>query len=257
MILDKIVRHKRKEVAILKKKRPATVLLKALGKKRGSFRFYKALSKAKDVAVIAEIKRRSPSKGLLRKNFKPVALAREFSRSGASALSVLTDRKFFGGSLDILKKVRRSTRLPILRKDFVVDEYQIYEAALAGADAVLLIAAVLTPGELSRFSRLASRLGLDALVEVHDRKDAKKALALKPRLVGVNNRDLKTFVVDLKATEDLAEMFPKRTLLVSESGIFTPGDVDRVRRAGARAVLVGESLMKAASPGRGLKALLA
>ncbi len=256
MILDKIVRHKRNEIAAAKKKKPLEALRRELGARRGTHRFQKALSSAKDVAVIAEIKRRSPSKGLLRKKFDPVLLARDFSRSGASALSVLTDEKFFGGSLPILKKVRASTRLPILRKDFMLDEYQVYEAALAGADAILLIAAILTPRKLEVLSALAASLGLDVLFEVHDKKDVEKILPLKPRLAGINNRDLRTFDVDLKATEKLAGMFPRKTLLVSESGIFTRTDIERVKRAGASAVLVGESLMKAASPGRGLEALL-
>ncbi len=256
MILDRIVEYKRKEVALLKRKKPLKALQAELGRKRGSHSFFKALSKARNVAVIAEIKRRSPSKGILRKNFRPVELAREFKTSGASALSVLTDSKFFGGSLDILKKVRAATSLPILRKDFVIDEYQIYEAALAKSDAVLLIAAILNPAELKRFSVLASKLGLDVLFEVHDKVDVKKVLPLKPKIAGINNRDLRTFIVDLAATSNLAKFFSKKTILVSESGIFTRQDIDRVRRSGARAVLVGESLMKQPRPGEALERLL-
>jgi len=256
MILDKIVAEKRKEVALLKKKMPLASLLKKLGKKRAKNRFRKALAARKDIAVIAEIKYRSPSKGILRKNFKPVELAREFEASGAAALSVLTDKKFFGGSLDILKKVRAATSLPILRKDFVVDEYQIYEAALAGADAVLLIAAILDREKLSKFSNIAVKLGLDVLFEVHDKADAKKVIPLKPRLAGINNRDLRTFHVDLAATEKLGGLFSRSALLVSESGIFTRADIDRAKLSGARAVLVGESLMKEPRPGKALQRLL-
>ncbi len=256
MILDQIVRHKRREIAALKKKKPLEALKKALGGKRGSHTFFKTLSKPKDIAVIAEIKHRSPSKGILRKNFKPVAIARDFERSGAAALSVLTDEKFFGGSLAILKKVRRAVKLPLLRKDFMLDEYQVYEAALAGADAILLIAAILKPSELMKLNRLADQLGLDVLFEVHDLKDVKKVAPLKPKIAGINNRDLRTFEVDLAATEKLAKHFSKKTILVSESGIFTRADIDRVKKTGTRAVLVGESLMRQPQPGKALRKLV-
>jgi len=256
MILDKIVREKKKELLRLKKKTPLPLLKKALGKKKGRHVFYKALGRKQDIAVISEIKRRSPSKGILRKNFDPIAIAREFEDSGATALSVLTDEKFFGGSLEILRKVRAEVSLPILRKDFILDEYQVYEAAFAGADAILLIAAILTVSEMRKLSGVADRLGLDVLFEVHDLKDLKKVLLLKPKIAGINNRDLRTFHVDLAATEKLGAYFSPKTILVSESGIFTREDIDRVKRAGARAVLVGESLMKQPSPGKALQKLM-
>ena len=256
MILDKIVQQKKIELVQLKRKHSLKELYKLLGKKRGSHRFYQALRQARGVAVIAEIKRRSPSKGILRKNFKPVEIAKEYASSGATALSVLTDKKFFGGSLSILKKVRKCTTLPILRKDFVLEEYQIVEAALAGADAILLIASILTREQLQKLARQADRLGLDVLFEIHDAADAKKIAGLKPKIVGINNRDLKTFEVDLSTTEKLAKSFKNRCLLVSESGIFSKADLSRVHRAGARAVLVGESFMRAPSPGKALKQLL-
>lgn len=250
MILETIVRHKRKEVALLKRRpRPAP-------KPRRKRSLYAALRRSKDIGVIAEIKRRSPSKGLLRKDFDPVALARQFERAGASALSVLTDRKFFGGSLEILQKVRRVTKLPLLRKDFIIDEAQLREAAAAGADAVLLIAAILTRSQLESFAAAARKLGLDVLFEVHDARDAAKVAPLRPKLVGINNRDLRTFKVDLKTTEKFGKKFSKRSLLVSESGIFTRADIDRVKKAGARAVLVGESLMRQPDAGAALKALV-
>ena len=256
MILDEIVNHKRKEIEILKKKRKSEGFQKPLRDKRGKFLFYEALSSAADIAVIAEIKRRSPSRGVLRKDFNPVVLARDLEAGGAAALSVLTDKKFFGGSLEILKKVRGATRLPILRKDFILDECQIYEAAAAGADAVLLIAAILTGEELADLSELASTLGLSVLFEAHDKRDMSKILPLKPSIVGINNRDLKTFRVDLKTTEELAGMLPEETLLVSESGILTRGDIDRLKRSGARAILVGESLMRTKNVTEGLRDLL-
>jgi len=256
MILDQIVRHKRKEIEALKKKTSLERLKKKLGRARGRGSFGKALFSAKDIAVIAEIKRRSPSKGILRKNFNPLKIARAFEASGAAALSVLTDQKFFGGSLDILRKVRSATQLPILRKDFILDEYQLYETALAGADAILLIAAILREEELESLSRTAVKLGLDVLFEVHNRADLKKILPLKPKIAGINNRDLQTFHVDLRTTTKLAGYFQKQTLLVSESGIFTRKDIDRVKRAGAKAVLVGESLMKNPDIAQGLRDLL-
>ncbi len=256
MILDKIVRQKIKEIILLKKETPLKKWIELLGKKKGKHRFYQALSRARNVAVIAEIKRRSPSKGILRKNFKPAAIAREFEKSGASALSVLTDELFFGGSLEILKKVRAVTSLPILRKDFILDECQIYEAALAGADAILLIAAILKPKEMANLSATANRLGLDVVFEVHNLADVKKVRPLHPKIVGINNRDLQTFEVSLSTTEKLAGFFSKKSILISESGIFTREDVDRVKYAGAKAVLVGESLMRQAKPGEALKKLL-
>jgi indole-3-glycerol phosphate synthase len=257
MILDEIVRHKVKEVEALKAKEPLEVLRKKVralgGKKRV---FLKALKENGPVAVIAEIKRKSPSKGMLRKNFDPVRLAREFEDAGAGALSVLTDEKFFGGSAEILKKVRAATKLPILRKDFTVDEYQVWQSRLIGADAVLLIASILSQKQLKSFSVLAQKLGLDCLFEVHSPSEAKKVLALKPKLVGINNRDLKTFLVDLATTKKLAKYFSSPTFLVSESGIGNWDDLVFVKRAGARGVLVGESLMKEKSPGQALKKLL-
>lgn len=194
--------------------------------------------------MIAEIKRRSPSKGVIRKSFDPPALAKAYEKGGARALSVLTDEKFFGGSLDILKKVRRVTDLPILRKDFVVDEYQIFEAAAAGADAILLIAAVLDTETMKRFSLVAKNLKLDIMYEVHNESDLKRILPLKPKIVGINNRDLRTFLVDLKTTAKLCKKIPSSSILVSESGIFTVDDIKYVQAQGASAVLVGESLMR-------------
>lgn len=246
MILERIVRHKRRELLGAKRRTPLKTLAKLIGflpKKKPVF--IKALLKSKPVAVIAEIKRKSPSAGILRKNFNPVMIAREYEAAGAAALSVLTDEKFFGGSSRILKQVRRNTALPILRKDFTLEAYHVYEARLMGADAVLLIAAILSVKQLRSLSRLASKLGLDALVEVHTEAELKKALRARPTLIGVNNRDLKTFRVDLQTTARLAKHLPKRVILVSESGIKTAADLRTARKAGARAVLVGESLMKA------------
>jgi indole-3-glycerol phosphate synthase len=246
-ILDEILDHKRREVAKARRDRPPERLAEALRQHTDPVRgFRRALAEAEPPAVIAELKRRSPSKGLIRPDFEPVACARAYAAGGAAALSVLTDRKFFGGELGYLSAVREVVDLPLLRKDFVVDAYQIDEARLAGADAVLLIAAALSPEELAEFAKVAAERDLDALVEVHDEAELEVALAAGADLVGVNNRDLRTFEVDLGVTERLARRLPdpEAVLLVAESGIHTAGDVARLSAAGARAFLVGESLMR-------------
>jgi indole-3-glycerol phosphate synthase len=256
MMLDKIVEHKKKEIAVSKLKKPLSFLMKEAARAKRSRGFLRSLQKAGSIHVIAEIKRRSPSKGVLRKIFKPVALARTFEKAGASALSVLTDKKFFGGSPDILKKVHRTTTLPILRKDFILEEYQVYETKQMGADALLLIAAILSKNELASLSSLARRLDLDVLFEVHTPSDIQKILPLKPRLVGINNRDLKTFRVNLETTKRLSRKIPRKCLLVSESGIKTSEDMALLKKWGVRAVLVGESLMKEKNAGCALERLL-
>lgn len=257
MILDVILGHKQKEVAAEKKRKPLGALKKEiLSLDTTQPRFLRALEASLETAVIAEIKRKSPSKGILRKNFDPAAIARDYERGGATAISVLTDKKFFGGSSLILKKVRMATRLPILRKDFIIDEYQIWESRKMGADAVLLIAAILPTAKIRKFSKLARKLGLDALLEVHTESQARKAIKAKADLVGINNRDLRDFGVDIATTKRLAGLFSKKVCLVSESGIQNGKDLIYLGACGAKAVLVGESLMKHPSPGLALKALL-
>lgn len=244
-ILDKIIKNKRLEIKKLKIKIPLSVLKKEIPLSfKNDHPFLSALKRKKGMAIVAEIKKKSPSKGILRKNFDPVGIARAYERGGASALSVLTDRRFFGGSGEILKEVKRATRLPILRKDFILDEYQVWESKNLGADAVLLIATVLPQNQLRRLMRVARGLGLEVLVEVHSKKDMDKIRSLKPDLVGINNRDLRSFKVDVSVTERLAKIVPKKCLLISESGIQTPRDLQRVKRAGAKAVLIGETLLK-------------
>lgn len=206
--------------------------------------------------VIAELKRRSPSKGEIRPDFDPVAIARAYEAGGAAALSVLTDERFFGGSLAVLEAVRRATSLPLLRKDFVIDAYQIDEARAAGADAVLLIVAALAPAALERLRAHALGLGLDVLVEVHDEAELDVAKGVGADLIGINNRDLKSFVTDLGVTERLARRVPQGAVVVAESGISGPADLARLERAGASAFLVGESLMREPDPGRALRRLL-
>lgn len=245
-ILDEILEHKRAELAATRKSVPGDSVCAAARSAPAPRGFLRALEAAEPPAVIAEIKRQSPSKGLIREDFEPVEIARAYAQGGAAAISVLTDEHFFGGQLEFLRRVRAAVDLPLLRKDFVIDAYQIDEARAAGADAVLLIVAALDPSALGALHGHAIGLGLDVLVEVHDEPELEAALAIGARLVGVNNRDLRTFEVDLGVTERLAARLPRdgQVLLVAESGIFGPQDVARLTRAGARAHLVGESLMR-------------
>jgi indole-3-glycerol phosphate synthase len=217
--------------------------------------FRRALLEPPAPRVVAELKRRSPSRGEIRAAFEPIGLARDYADAGAAALSVLTDERFFGGHLDTLAKVRREVELPLLRKDFVVDATQIDEARVAGADAVLLIAAALAPDELAALRDHALLRGLDALVEVHDEAELDRALRCGADLVGINNRDLRTFETDLAVTERLAPRIPAGVVVVAESGIFTPRDLARLSKAGAHAFLVGESLMRQRDVGAALRAL--
>jgi indole-3-glycerol phosphate synthase len=220
--------------------------------------FRRALAaKSRDgVAVIAELKKASPSKGLIRAEFHPAELARELEAAGAAALSVLTDEEFFQGSLGNLREASAAVTIPCLRKDFIVDEFQLVEARANSADAVLLIVAGLTPEELSSLAAAARRRGLDVLCEVHDGEELQRALDAGCDLIGVNTRDLRTFKVDLETAFALAEKIPAGVVKVAESGIHSAEDVGRLRAAGYDAFLVGESLMRAASPGGALRGLL-
>lgn len=258
MILESILRHKEKEVRGAKARKPLKKLkeeVSRLPKKKAAF--LKSLKKKGVMAVIAEIKRKSPSKGVLKRDFDAAQIAEGYERAGASALSVLTDKKFFGSSTRVLKEIRAVTGLPILRKDFVIDEYQIWESRLMGADCVLLIASALSATQIGKFSRLAARLGLDALVEVHTDSDAQKAVQAQARFVGINNRDLRTFRVDLAHTKHLVPCFKKNVFLVAESGVQNAKDLIYLRACGAKAALVGESLMRTKDPAATLKNLLA
>jgi len=260
-ILDKIVAEKKTEVARLPERALAAGDLRDALLERGERRdFVAALQHPRhgDIALIAEVKKASPSAGVICQDFDPVRIAKEYEVAGASCLSVLTDGKFFQGSLDHLRQIRAAVKLPLLRKDFMIDERQILEAIEWGADAILLIVAILDDAQLERFHALAAEADLAALVEVHDEAELERALAAGANLIGVNNRDLKTFKVDLATTERLAMRLkssagvspaPNRrdacaTLLVTESGIHTRADVERLKRCGADAILVGESLMR-------------
>jgi indole-3-glycerol phosphate synthase len=254
-ILDEILAHKRQEVAAARARLAPERLAEQARRAPPTRGFRAALRAAQPPRVIAEIKRRSPSRGEIRPDLDPLACAKAYAENGAAALSVLTDGRYFGGSLGQLGAVRGAVDLPILRKDFVVDAYQLDEARVAGADAVLLIASALQPAELRALRRRCDELGLDALVEVHDEAELETALAAGADLVGINNRDLKTFEVDLAVSERLAPRVPKDVVLVAESGISRYADVERLERAGAHAVLVGEALMREPDLGAALSRL--
>jgi indole-3-glycerol phosphate synthase len=208
-------------------------------------------------AIIAELKKASPSRGLIRAEFNPTSLAEELAAAGAAALSVLTDEEFFQGSLENLQRASASVKLPCLQKDFIVDEFQLLQARAAGADAILLIVAVLSPAELITLSTKSRALGLDVLCEAHNEEELGRAVDAGSDLIGVNNRDLRTFEVDVNTALRLAEQIPRNVISVAESGINNGADIARLRAAGYKAFLIGESLMKAASPGEVLKVLLA
>lgn len=257
-ILAEIVASKKKEVAQAKARvSPGEMQARAQAMPDPCRGFRAALAGHEAPAVIAEIKRRSPSKGEIRADFDPVACALDYRAGDAACLSVLTDEPYFGGRLEDLAAVRQAVALPLLRKDFTIDPYQIAESRAAGADAVLLIAACLAPAQLRDFRLRARDLGLDALVEVHDECELDAALEAGADLVGVNNRDLATFEVDLATTERLAARLPRgrEVLLVAESGIATHADLARLAKAGARAFLVGESLMRQPDVTRALREL--
>lgn len=246
-ILETIVEQKKHEVAKLPARVIAAGDLRDAMLEHGERRdFLAALKKPRcgDIALIAEVKKASPSAGIICKDFDPVKIAIEYEKSGASCLSVLTDENFFQGSLDYLRQIRQVVKLPLLRKDFIIDERQILEAIEWGADAILLIVAILADEQLKKFHSLAVEAGLAVLVEVHDESEMERALKINAQLIGVNNRDLKTFKVDLATTERLATRVTRSHLLVTESGIHTSDDVTRLRKCGAGAILVGESLLR-------------
>jgi indole-3-glycerol phosphate synthase len=254
-VLGQIVARTRERLHERRRQRPLDEML-ATAPTPGTRRPFGPALCREGINLIAEFKRRSPSKGMLREDLSPLVVAQAYEASGAVALSVLTEEDFFGGHLGDLRQARAATSLPTLRKDFVVDPYQIWEAWIAGADAVLLIVAALSEDELRRLLDTALEAGLDALVEVHDRRELETALLCGARLVGVNNRDLKTLAVSLSTSLGLASLIPDDVVAVAESGIASGADVRRLREAGYDAFLVGEHLMTAPDPGRALAALL-
>lgn len=259
-ILATIVDHKKEEVAALRRDESLdSVRRRAADAEDIPRGFAAALRSAHEsgwTAVIAEVKKGSPSKGVIRADFDPIDIAMTYEAHGASCLSVLTDEKFFLGNLRFLGLIRERVGLPLLRKDFLIDPYQVYEARAAGADAVLLIAAILTTDQLAELAGVARELSLDVLMEVHDEADLAKALATDCKLIGINNRDLRSFVTDLAVTERLIPGIPADRFVVSESGIYTRADIDRLLAAGAGGFLVGESLMREEDIGAKLDELL-
>lgn len=247
MILGEILNAKRDEVRARRSSRPFASV-RGEAESRGGRRSFRGALDGDRLSLIAEIKKASPSEGTIREDFDPASIAAAYGRAGAAAISVLTDGPYFGGDLAHVAEARRAAELPILRKDFVVDEYQIAEAGAAGADAFLLIVAALSRGAIADFLAFGRELGLDGLVEVHDRNELDVAFAAGADLVGVNNRDLRTFAVDLRTSLDLGPAMPGGIIRVSESGIRGPDDLRALRAAGFDAVLVGTALMRAASP---------
>ena len=252
MILDTIVAQKRREVQELLARGPAGPAHE-VAPPRG---FQKALTGFAGISLIAEAKKASPSKGVICPDFDPVAIAREYEAGGAQAISVLTDEKFFQGSLSFIPLVRQAVRLPVLRKDFIIHEAQIAEAARFGADAILLIAAILETEQIRDFLAHSRELGMDALVEVHDAAELDKALAAGSPLIGINNRNLQDFSMDLETTFRLKQRIPEEIPVVSESGIRTGEDIRRLAAAGIAAVLVGETLMRAGGREQAVHALM-
>lgn len=254
--LDEILAHKRTEVARLL---PIAEKLRHAALERNEFRsFYGALHLGPEhLAVIAEVKRASPAAGVIAEDFDPVAVAKAYDRGGASAISVLTDEKYFQGNLSYLARIREITGAPLLRKDFIIDEVQIYESVVAGADAILLIVAAMTQPELLHLLKVAGTCQLDVLLEVHNREELDRALETDACILGINNRNLKTLEVDLHTTEELSEDVPEDIILVSESGIKTPADARQVFEWGANAVLVGEALMRSRNPALGIQEFMA
>jgi indole-3-glycerol phosphate synthase len=259
-ILERIVAVKREEIAAARLRRDLPAL-RADAEARRDVRGFEAALRtemgAGKAAVIAEVKKASPSRGVLREHFVPDEIAASYERGGAACLSVLTDQHFFQGSAAYLQQARDACALPVLRKDFVIDAYQVFEARAMGADCILLIAACLDDAQMADFETQAQALGMAVLVEVHDGAELDRALRLKTPLLGINNRNLRTFEVSLDTTLSLQPSVPGDRLLVTESGILAPADVQRMRAAGVHAFLVGEAFMRAPDPGAALAALFA
>jgi indole-3-glycerol phosphate synthase len=257
-VLDEIVQHKRSEIIARMRHKPLATVEEAASNAPATRGFVGALQEdiaAGNSAVIAEIKKASPSKGVIREDFEPALIARQYADGGASCLSVLTDERFFQGADDYLVAARSAVAIPVLRKDFLIDPYQVFEARGLGADCVLLIVAALTSDALNTLHRLARDVGLDVLIEIHDEAELEMALSLDARLVGINNRDLRTFDTSLETTYGLLGKIPDDVMVVTESGIRAREDVVAMRERGVNAFLVGEAFMRAEDPGAALREL--
>ena len=258
MILSKILEEKRREIERSRRHVPLSGLrekAKAVSA-RSTNTFRKYISRKGHINLIAEVKKSSPSKGVIRADFDPVKIALTYQTYGASAISVLTDEKFFEGKIEYLRHVKERVTVPVLRKDFIIDEYQIYESAANGADAILLITHILTHEELNNFFALAKSLGMDVLVETHSEEDVEKALMSQAAIIGINNRDLSTFNVDLAVTQRLIRLIPETKTIVSESGIETYEQVMFLKSLGVNAVLIGETFMRAENIGEKVRELI-
>lgn len=259
-ILEKILAVKREEIAVLKKLRSESDLLAEANARKDVRGFANALREritAQKNAVIAEVKKASPSKGIIREDFNPAEIATSYAAHGATCLSVLTDKQFFHGSPDYLRQARAACSLPVLRKDFMIDPYQVINARAMGADCILLIVSALSDAQLKELEEASFSLGMDVLIEVHDGAELERALNLKSSLIGINNRNLRTFEVDLKNTIDLIHAVPENRLLITESGIHTRDDVIRMNNHQVYGFLVGEAFMREDNPGEALERLFA
>ena len=245
MILSRIIEEKKRNIEEAKRVKSLETIIRETKNICVRSAFKKNISRPHHMNLIAEIKKASPSKGILRGDFNPVKIAMTYQANGAGAISVLTDERFFEGRLEYIKKIKEDITLPVLRKDFIIDEYQIYESVAAGADAILLIAELLSANELNGFYNLATSLGLEVLMEAHNEEDVEKVLATEASIIGINNRDLHSFKVDLSVTQKLIRLLPQNKVKVSESGIRSYEDVMFLKSLGVNAVLVGEAFMEA------------
>lgn len=244
MILDEIVDYKTKKIEEEKKIISIDEILSKLDNCSKTRDFEKAMADKKELNIIAEVKKASPSKGIIKEAFDPIYIAKEYEKNNVSAVSVLTEDKFFKGNNEYLSEIKKITSVPILRKDFIIDSYQIYQSKLLGADAILLIAAILSKDKLIKFQNIAREIELDCLVEVHDETELDMVLNTETKIIGINNRDLKTFKTDIKTTEKLIKLVPKDKIIISESGINTRNDIKFLEGLEVNGVLIGESLMR-------------
>ena len=256
MILDEIIENKKIEIESSKKSLPLKLIKARIKDALPARNFFNAIKPNGQLKIISEVKHASPSKGILREDFDPVLIAKSYSSGGASAISVLTDEKYFKGTLSYLKNIRENVETPLLRKDFIVDPYQVYEARLNGADALLLIVAALDQSTLTQLLELTHSLDMNAIVEVHDEDELDRALDVNARIIGINNRDLRTFDVDLNISVNLSKRVPQDKIVIAESGIGSIKDIDMLRSKGVHVFLIGETFMKAPDPGQKLNELI-
>ncbi|MFH1846525.1 MAG: indole-3-glycerol phosphate synthase TrpC [Candidatus Omnitrophota bacterium] len=256
MILSKIIEEKKREIERARKKVSFNEIKEKAGKLCIRSSFKKNIGRKGHINLIAEVKKSSPSKGVIRPNFEPIKIALTYQASGASAISVLTDERFFDGKPEYLKKIKERVTIPVLRKDFIIDEYQIYESAVLGADAVLLIAHILTQEEIERYLMILRDLGMEALVEVHNEEEVDKALASRAPIIGINNRNLMNFEVDVGVTQRLIRLIPETKVVVSESGLETYEQIMFLKSLGVNAVLIGETFMRVENIGEKVRELI-